>query len=186
MLRITKGFFEKKPKTTYGVEFEFRTVPLPNSNQRVRAQIWDTSGAKQFLSITTIHYRFAVGAFLIYDITNEQSFNNLKEWLEKIREYSDEHVQIALVGNKKDLVEDRSQISENQKKMRAELFKDIINDSDEEGNDDSGKKKFRKKEQKRITPNYKIESIQYDGGDNSSSAIYEGGDDEYQNNNNYM
>lgn len=37
MLRITKGFFEKKPKTTYGVEFEFRTVPLPNSNQRVRA-----------------------------------------------------------------------------------------------------------------------------------------------------
>lgn len=32
MLRITKGFFEKKPKTTYGVEFEFRTVPLPNSN----------------------------------------------------------------------------------------------------------------------------------------------------------
>lgn len=113
MLRITKGFFEKKPKTTYGVEFEFRTVPLPNSNQRVRAQIWDTSGAKQFLSITTIHYRFAVGAFLIYDITNEQSFHNLKEWLEKIREYSDEHVQIALVGNKKDLVEDRSQISEN-------------------------------------------------------------------------
>ena len=32
MLRITKGTFEKKPKTTYGVEFEFRIVPLPNSN----------------------------------------------------------------------------------------------------------------------------------------------------------
>ena len=92
MLRITKGIFENKPKTTYGVEFEFRTVPLPRSNQRVRAQIWDTSGAKQFLSITTIHYRFAVGAFLIYDITKEESFRNLKEWLQKIREYSDEHV----------------------------------------------------------------------------------------------
>ena len=37
MLRITKGYFEKKPKTTYGVEFEFRTVPLPHSNQRVRS-----------------------------------------------------------------------------------------------------------------------------------------------------
>ena len=105
----------------------------------MRAQIWDTSGAKQFLSITTIHYRFAVGAFLIYDITNEQSFNNLKEWLEKIREYSDEHVQIALVGNKKDLVEDRSQISENQKKMRKDLFKEYI-DSDNE-DDDGAKKK---------------------------------------------
>ena len=70
LLRVTKGIFEKKPKVTYGVEFEFKTIHLPNSNQRVRSQIWDTSGAKQFLSITTTHYRFAVGAFLIYDITN--------------------------------------------------------------------------------------------------------------------
>lgn len=105
LLRISNGRFEKKPKTTYGVEFEFKTIPLPNSNQRVRAQIWDTSGAKQFLSITTTHYRFAVGAFLVYDVTNLQSFLNLREWLEKIREYSDEHVRIALVANKKDLIE---------------------------------------------------------------------------------
>jgi len=46
MLRCTKGTFEKKPKVTYGVEFEFKTIPLPKSNQRVRAQLWDTSGAK--------------------------------------------------------------------------------------------------------------------------------------------
>ena len=72
----------------------------------VRAQIWDTSGSKQFLTITTTHYRFAVGAFLIYDITNMNSFMNLSNWLFKIREYSDEHVQIALVGNKSDLTEE--------------------------------------------------------------------------------
>lgn len=124
---------------------------------------------------------------MIYDITNEQSFHNLKEWLEKIREYSDEHVQIALVGNKKDLVEDRSQISENQKKMRAELFKDIINDSDDD--DDDPKKKSKKKEVKRIQPNYKIESIQYEGGHNKSAeALYEGGenDQNYEYSNSYM
>ena len=46
LLRVSKGYFVKKPKTTYGVEFEFKTIHLPNSNQRVRAQIWDTSGAK--------------------------------------------------------------------------------------------------------------------------------------------
>ncbi len=67
-------------------------VPMPNSNQRIKAQIWDTSGAKTFLSITTLHYRFAVGAILIYDVTNLQSFLNLKEWLEKIREHSDLNV----------------------------------------------------------------------------------------------
>jgi len=65
---------------------------MPNSNQRWKTQIWDTSGAKTFLSITTTHYRFAVGAILVYDVTNLQSFLNLKEWLEKIREYSDENV----------------------------------------------------------------------------------------------
>ena len=104
LLRITRGAFAKKTWTTYGAEFAFKTVPLPGTNQRVRAQIWDTSGAKQFISITTTHYRFAVGAFLIYDITNRKSFLNLKEWLKKVREYSDEHVAVALVGNKKDKV----------------------------------------------------------------------------------
>jgi len=47
-----------------------------------------------------------VGAFLVYDVTNVQSFLNLGEWLEKVREYSDTDVKIALVGNKKDLVAD--------------------------------------------------------------------------------
>lgn len=70
LIRLCKNKFEQKVRQTYGVEFEFKTLPLPQSNQRVKTQIWDTSGAKQFLSITTTHYRFAVGAFLVYDITN--------------------------------------------------------------------------------------------------------------------
>lgn len=37
LLRISKGYYDPKPKTTYGVEFEFKNVPLPNSNQRVKA-----------------------------------------------------------------------------------------------------------------------------------------------------
>ena len=106
MLRITQDKFEKKPKVTYGVEFSLKTKYIPKSNQRVRTQIWDTSGAKQFLNITTTHYRFAVGAFLIYDITNYNTFKSLKEWVQKIREYSDPNVVIVLVANKKDLVEE--------------------------------------------------------------------------------
>ena len=58
------------------------------------------------MSITTTHYRFAVGAFLVYDVTNIQSFINLRDWLNKIREFSDQHVIIGLVANKADLVED--------------------------------------------------------------------------------
>ena len=58
------------------------------------------------MSITTTHYRFAVGAFLVYDVTDYQSFINLKDWLQKIREFSDRNVVIFLVANKADLVDD--------------------------------------------------------------------------------
>ena len=58
------------------------------------------------MSITTTHYRFAVGAFLVYDVTNIQSFINLQDWLHKIREFSDPNVIIALVANKADLVDE--------------------------------------------------------------------------------
>ena len=54
--------------------------------------------------------------------------------------------------------------------MRAKLFKDIINDSDDE---EDGK---AKRGHKKITPNYKIESVQYEGGYRSDDGIYEGGD----------
>ena len=55
------------------------------------------------MSITTTHYRYAVGALLMYDVTNYQSFQNLREWIIKIREYSDENVKIALIANKCDI-----------------------------------------------------------------------------------
>ena len=72
--------------------------------------------------------------------------------------------------------------------MRAELFKDIINDSDDEDEE----KKRKRSQQKKIQPNYKIESIQYEGGlgtrSNSIDALsqYEGGDNDLYNTNTYM
>ena len=72
---------------------------------RVKAQIWDTSGCEKYRSITTGHYRRAVGALLVYDVTNEESFEHLDFWLESLREHGDEHIVVALVGNKCDIVE---------------------------------------------------------------------------------
>jgi Ras-related protein Rab-2A len=70
-----------------------------------------------------------VGAFLVYDITNRDSFLNLKGWLEKIREYSDPSIKIAIVGNKKDLVEGPDPNNETSKKT---MFRDLIEDNDGE------------------------------------------------------
>ena len=58
--------------------------------------------------MSTIHYRYAVGAFLMYDITDRTSFESLNTWLERIQDYSDSNVQIALVGNKLDKIESTS------------------------------------------------------------------------------
>ncbi len=62
------------------------------------------AGSEKYRSITTGHYRFALGAVLLYDITNADSFKNLSYWLENIRMYADENIVIALVANKADIL----------------------------------------------------------------------------------
>ena len=103
LLRYMHNTFEETVPTI-GVEFATKIITLPNS-VRVKAQIWDTSGCEKYRSITTGHYRRAVGALLVYDVTNEESFEHLDFWLESLRDHGDEHIVVALVGNKCDIVE---------------------------------------------------------------------------------
>ena len=60
------------------------------------------AGSEKYRSITTGHYRFALGAVLVYDVTNGESFKNLRYWVDQIRAFTDESVVIGLVGNKSD------------------------------------------------------------------------------------
>jgi len=53
------------------------------------------------------YYRDAIGAIVVYDITNEDSFRNVKRWIEDARELSDDNVTCVLVGNKKDKEDER-------------------------------------------------------------------------------
>ena len=74
------------------------------------------AGCEKYRAITTGHYRNAVGAILVYDISNEESFFNLGYWLENLREYAEEHIVIALMANKCDIMfkrpEDREVMKE--------------------------------------------------------------------------
>lgn len=76
--RYIKNTLPQNPTSTIGVEFATRTVPL-QSGGIVKAQIWDTAGQERYKSITSAHYRRAVGALLVYDIANEKSFFNLRK-----------------------------------------------------------------------------------------------------------
>mmetsp|Transcript_66790 Transcript_66790/g.184560 ORF Transcript_66790/g.184560 Transcript_66790/m.184560 type:complete len:224 (+) Transcript_66790:84-755(+) len=104
MARYIKGTLPKAPTATVGVEFATRTVQLAEGGT-VKAQIWDTAGQERFRAITASHYRRAVGALLVYDITKMATFQNCAKWMEELRQNAEPDIVIMLVGNKVDLCE---------------------------------------------------------------------------------
>ncbi|KAK5647637.1 hypothetical protein RI129_002529 [Pyrocoelia pectoralis] len=70
----------------------------------------DTAGQERFRTITTAYYRGAMGIMLVYDITNEKSFENIKNWIRNIEENASSDVEKMLLGNKCEL-EDKRQVS---------------------------------------------------------------------------
>ncbi|UKJ90499.1 GTPase [Theileria orientalis] len=103
LCQYIKGSLPVQAKATIGVEFATRTVPLATGGS-VKAQIWDTAGQERYRSITSAHYRRAVGALLVYDVSNRSSFYNCKKWLDELRTSSYEDIVIALIANKVDLL----------------------------------------------------------------------------------
>ena len=74
----------------------------------MKIQIWDTVGSERFYSLTRQCYEGISGIFLVYDVTNQKSFDNITtKWLPKIIENSETNIELALVGNKTDLINDR-------------------------------------------------------------------------------
>ncbi|KAL5104189.1 Ras-related protein Rab-3 [Taenia crassiceps] len=68
---------------------------------------FDTAGQERYRTITTAYYRGALGFILMYDITNEDSFNAVRDWVTQIKTYSWDNAQVVLVGNKSDLAAER-------------------------------------------------------------------------------
>ncbi|KAJ8779623.1 hypothetical protein J1605_012507 [Eschrichtius robustus] len=70
-------------------------------------KILDTAGQERYRTITTAYYRGAMGFILMYDVTNEESFNAVQDWATQIKTYSWDNAQVILVGNKCDMEEER-------------------------------------------------------------------------------
>ena len=102
-----KSTFSDQPETTIGPQFTTRYVEVPETGQRIKLQIWDTAGQESFKSVTRIFYRGAHCVFLTYDITREETFANLSQWLSEVKQHATEDVRIYMVGNKSEMEEQR-------------------------------------------------------------------------------
>ncbi|CAG2174945.1 unnamed protein product, partial [Oppiella nova] len=98
MLRFADDKYIESIKSTVCVDFKNRTIEL--DGKRVRLQIWDTAGHERFRAITSSYYRGAHGIIVVYDVTNLESFKNVRTWLREIDLYACDDVNKILVGNK--------------------------------------------------------------------------------------
>ncbi|CAB4059373.1 RAB35 [Lepeophtheirus salmonis] len=101
LLRFADNSFTGNYITTIGVDFKIRTLEV--NGERVKLQIWDTAGQERFRTITATYYRGTHGVIVVYDVSNGESFANVKRWLHEIdQNCSSEVVSRVLVGNKND------------------------------------------------------------------------------------
>ena len=93
---------------TVGIDFKIRTLVMEDK-KRIKLQIWDTAGQERFRAVNTSFYRNAMGIFVVYDVGNKSSFDNVcSVWLKAIQENCDFQKEenklpfVMLVGNKSD------------------------------------------------------------------------------------
>jgi Ras-related protein Rab-8A len=105
--------------TTIGIDFKIRTIEL--DGKRIKLQIWDTAGQERFRTITTAYYRGAMGILLVYDVTDEKSFQNIRTWYQNVEQHASEGVDKILIGNKCDWDEKRAVTLEQGRQLADEL-----------------------------------------------------------------
>ena len=102
-------FIENKFNQTYMTTsgMDLKTSSIVVKNKKIRVQLWDTAGQEKYRAITKNLFLKVQGALVVYDITNDNSFTNLKTWVKSIKEECGKSMQMIIVGNKCDLDDER-------------------------------------------------------------------------------
>jgi len=115
--RFVYDKFNHYPESTIGASFFTRFMKKKDSTSTIKYHIWDTAGQEKYHALAPMYYRGAAAAVLVYDIVSIVSFEALKSWLQRLREFGPMGLALIIVGNKCDL-DDKRQIS----KETAEAF----------------------------------------------------------------
>ncbi|XP_042066379.1 ras-related protein RABF2b-like [Salvia splendens] len=103
VLRFVKGHFVEFQESTIGAAFFSQTVAVNDAT--VKFEIWDTAGQERYHSLAPMYYRGAAAAIIVYDVTNQASFDRAKKWVEELKAQGNPNMVMALAGNKSDLLD---------------------------------------------------------------------------------
>ena len=98
---INDEIANKNIPSTIGVEYNSKYIKI--NSDHLKITIWDTAGLERFRSITRAYYIKANIFFIIYDVSNRKTFDNLNYWYDEIKRLSGKNILISLIGNKSDL-----------------------------------------------------------------------------------
>ena len=105
LIQFADQTFSENYVSTIGVDFKIRTMEL--DGRSIKLQIWDTAGQERFHSITSNYYNGSHAIAVVYDITNRQTFENVRKWMKDVTDLASPNVVKLLVGNKTDLEDKR-------------------------------------------------------------------------------
>ena len=106
--RFVNDRFDKGQMTTACPSFCTKEINYPKYKKTINLDIWDTAGQEIYRSISKLFYKGAAIGILVYDISNQKSFESIKEyWYKEVMGLSNQDVIIAIVANKSDLYKER-------------------------------------------------------------------------------
>ena len=121
LMRYSENVFIENYITTIGLDYKLKTVKL-DTGKTIKVQLWDTAGQDKYRTIAKNYYKGSHGILLLYDITKQSSFDNIREWVRDIKEEVNEKAILFLIGNKIDM-EDQRKIPKEKGVELAEEFK---------------------------------------------------------------
>jgi small GTP-binding protein len=98
--RISEGVFTDSHVPTVGSQFI--ALPLEINKRKMTLELWDTAGQEVYRSLVGFYTREAKGAFLVFDVTSETTFEGLPEWIKFVNEQAP-GVKVIIFANKCDL-----------------------------------------------------------------------------------
>jgi len=117
-MRWATGTFSESYRMTIGVDFAVKIVEA--DGKKVKLSVWDTAGQERFSHIRPMYFRGARGGFIVFDVTNRKSFENVSLWLEEVQKHC-ENIPLLLIGNKIDLEDQREVSSEEGEALAKKL-----------------------------------------------------------------